>query len=65
MSHVVRMLLGCLLPLALLFVLPLFGVGEGIVLLLFVVLMFACHIFMTHGEHAGHSTHHPKQDRKE
>lgn len=60
-----RMLLGCLLPLALLFVLPLFGIDEGILLLLFVVLMFACHIFMTHGEHAGHTAHHPKQEEED
>ena len=51
MSHTVRMLLGCLLPLLLIFVLPLFGVDEGFVLFVFILLMFACHLFMMGGHH--------------
>lgn len=53
MSHTLRMLLGCLLPLGLIFVLPLFGVGSGVTLLVFVVLMFACHLMMLGGH--GHA----------
>ena len=54
MSHSLRMLLGCLLPFMLIFVLPLLGAGEGLTLLLVVVLMFGCHLLMMtgHGEHA-------------
>lgn len=29
MNHTIRMLIGCLVPLALLFLLPLFGAGSG------------------------------------
>jgi hypothetical protein len=51
MSHTIRMLLGCLLPLLLIFVLPLFGIGEGFSLFVFILLMFACHLFMMRGHH--------------
>lgn len=51
MSHTVRMLIGCILPLLLIFVLPLLGVGEGVTLFIFIVLMFACHLLMMGGHH--------------
>lgn len=53
MSHTLKMLAGCLLPLLLIFVLPLFGVDEGVSIWLFVILMFACHLFMVRGHHGG------------
>jgi hypothetical protein len=72
MNHSLRMLLGCLLPLGLIFVLPLFGVGSGVTLLVFVVLMFGCHLMMLgpgsghgHGKghgHGGHDGHDHQQD---
>jgi thiol:disulfide interchange protein len=49
MSHAVKMALGCVLPMVAIFLLPLLGVGEGISLFVFVVLMFACHLFMMAG----------------
>lgn len=64
MSHTLRMLIGCLVPFALIFVLPLFGVGSGVTLAVFVVLMFACHLAMMGGH--GHGSHdhrdHDKHD---
>ena len=39
MRHSLRMLLGCLLPLLVIFLLPLFGLGEGVAL--FVALWYA------------------------
>lgn len=66
-KHTVWMLIGCLLPLLLIFVLPLFGVGRGVTLFIFVILMFGCHLLMMgrHGKHehteqekeAGHESH--------
>lgn len=56
MSHTIRVLIGCLLPLALIFVLPLFGVSSGITLLVFIILMFMCHLMMM-GGHDGHAGH--------
>jgi hypothetical protein len=54
------MLIGCLVPFALIFILPLFGVGSGVTLAVFIVLMFVCHLAMMgghgHGSH-GHTNH--------
>lgn len=58
MSHVLKHLLGCLVPIALIFLLPLFGVGEGITLFVFIVLMFGCHLFMMRGHHGDHDAGH-------
>lgn len=57
MSHTLRMLLGCLLPLLLIFLLPLFGLGEGITLFVALVLMFACHLLMIGGHSGGGHPH--------
>jgi hypothetical protein len=55
-KHALWMILGCTLPLLLIFVLPLFGISGGVSLLIFIILMFACHLFMMrgHGKHDGH-----------
>lgn len=53
MKHTLLHLLGCLLPLLVIFLLPLLGVDSGISLFLFIVLMFGCHLFMMRGH--GHS----------
>lgn len=59
MNHTLRMLLGCLLPLMLIFLLPLFGLGEGGTLFIALVLMFACHLLMIGGHSGGpHENHH-------
>ncbi|MCB1095993.1 MAG: hypothetical protein KDN22_10505 [Verrucomicrobiae bacterium] len=52
-NHFVWMLIGCTLPLLLIFLLPAFGVGDNVTLILFIVLMFGCHLFMGHHHHAG------------
>ena len=56
MSHFWRMLLGCLVPMLLIFVLPLFGVSEGITLTVFIVLMLGCHLLMIPGHASSHHT---------
>ena len=53
MNHLVHMLVGCVLPFLLIFLLPLFGVGEGVTMFVFVVLMFGCHLFMMRGHGHG------------
>ncbi len=57
MKHGLLHILGCLIPIAVIFILPMLGVSSGTTFTLFIVLMFACHIFMmgghSHGEH-GH-----------
>jgi preprotein translocase subunit SecY len=59
------MLIGCLLPLLLIFVLPLFGVGSGVSLFIFIILMFGCHLLMM-GRHGKHEhTEHEKEAGRE
>ena len=56
MSHHIKMLIGCLLPIAMIVLLPLLGVSDSITVFIFFVLMFACHLGMMHkhGHHHGH-----------
>lgn len=49
MSHELKMIIGCVLPLLLLFVLPALGVSDDVTLFIFIVLMFGCHLFMMRG----------------
>lgn len=57
MNHSLKMLLGCLIPLLVIFALPTFGVSSDAATLVFIVLMFACHLFMMKG-HGGHEHGH-------
>lgn len=56
------MIIACALPLLLIFILPLFGVGSGIYLFIFLALCFVLHLLMMGGHHGGHNNH---DDRKE
>ena len=58
MKHFLHMLIGCGLPMLLIFVLPYFGVSEGVTLTVFMVLMLACHLLMMRGNMSDHSDHH-------
>ena len=44
MKHLLIMLLGCGLPILLIFLLPALGVSEGVTLAVFLVLMLFCHL---------------------
>lgn len=65
MNHTLRMLIGCLVPLALIFVLPLFGVGSGATLAIFIVLMFFCHLMMIGGHHHGSHQYRSPEEGKD
>ncbi len=60
------MILGCLVPLLLIFVLPLFGIKGNYIFLIFFLAMFACHFLMMgrHGEHQ-HSQEDPSQNKQD
>jgi hypothetical protein len=60
-----RMLAGCVLPLLLIFLLPLMGISEGITLLVAIVLMFACHLLMMGGHHMENGHTGNRSDRGE
>jgi hypothetical protein len=46
MKHHLLMIIGCVLPLILIFLLPLFGVESGALLFLFLILCFGLHLIM-------------------
>jgi len=60
-KHTFWMIIGCTVPLLLIFLLPLFGITGNYSFLIFIVAMFACHLLMPmqHGgyEHDGHKEH--------
>jgi hypothetical protein len=60
------MVIGCVLPLLLIFAAPLFGISGDWGLFLFIGLMFVCHLGMM-GGHGGHGGRHPnhKQSNQE
>lgn len=49
MKHSLLHLLGCIVPIFLLFLLPVFGVSSGVTFTVFIVLMLGCHLFMMGG----------------
>jgi uncharacterized membrane protein YesL len=44
MKHVIMMLIGCVLPFLLIFILPALGVSNDLMLVIFIVLC-SCHLF--------------------
>lgn len=66
MKHGILHILGCLIPISLIFILPALGVSSGVTYTVFIVLMFACHFFMMSGHgHGGHaSNNHSQNDKK-
>jgi nitrate/nitrite transporter NarK len=51
-NHMLWMIIGCVVPILLIFILPAFGVSSQVALLIFIVLMFAC-CFLMLGHHGG------------
>ena len=51
-NHMIWMIIGCVVPLLLIFILPAFGVSSQVAFVIFIVLMFACHFLML-GHHGG------------
>ena len=51
MKHAIMMLIGCVLPFLLIFILPALGVSNDVMLVIFIVLMLGCHLFMGHASH--------------
>ena len=60
-KHTFWMIIGCTVPLLLIFLLPLFGITGNHSIFIFIVFMFACHLLMPmhHGgdKHDGHKEH--------
>ena len=58
-KHVFWMIIGCTVPLLLIFLLPLFGITGNYTFLIFIVAMFACHLLMPmhHKDHQENKHH--------
>ena len=59
-KHIFWMVIGCGLPLLLIFFAPALGLSSGTSLFIFIVGMFACHLLMPMHHHG--NSHEPKQD---
>lgn len=57
-GHWIWMVIGCGLPLLLIFFAPALGITGYNGLFGFIILMFILHLFMPHGSH-GHGSHNP------
>lgn len=53
MKHGLLHILGCIVPISLIFILPALGVSSGVTYTVFIALMFACHFFMMGGHSRG------------
>ncbi|MBK5272075.1 MAG: hypothetical protein JJE22_13775 [Bacteroidia bacterium] len=66
-KHIIWMIIGCGLPLLLIFFAPALGIGSGTSLFIFVLAMFACHLLMPmnrHGVHKHNDESHSQNDRE-
>lgn len=57
MKDAIWMVIGCTLPLLLIFLAPALGLGSDISFLIFMIAMFACHLLMPM-HHRGHNHEH-------
>ena len=60
-NHIFWMIIGCGLPLLLIFFAPALGIGSGTSLFIFVLVMFACHLLMPMHHHEGHQHNGPEE----
>ena len=60
-NHTLWMIIGCVVPMLLIFILPTLGVSNEVAFLIFIILMFGCHFLMLghhHGEEEKDEKHH-------
>ncbi len=57
------MIIGCTIPLLLIFFAPALGLGSNTSLFIFIIAMFACHLLMPIHHHSGHQ--HEQQQNSE
>lgn len=62
MKHYLWMIIGCVLPLLLIFLAPALGVSSATSTFIFIVLMFACHLLMPMHLHGNHQKKHQNSE---
>ncbi|MEJ5962980.1 hypothetical protein [Pedobacter immunditicola] len=55
MKHFLWMIIGCILPLLLIFLAPALGLSSKTSMFIFIVFMFACHLLMPMHFHGNHT----------
>lgn len=58
MSHTIRMLIACLVPIVLIFLWPILGLDDGIGFTIFLIVIIAAHGWMCGSHHAEHGDDH-------
>ena len=53
-KHIIWMIIGCGLPLLLIFFAPALGISSSVSTFIFIIAMFACHLLMPMRHHGGH-----------
>lgn len=59
-KHIIWMIIGCAVPLLLIFLAPVLGLSGNLSLLIFIIVMFGCHLLMPM-HHGGHEEHRSKE----
>ncbi len=59
--YALHMLIGCSVPILLIFLLPALGVSNNVTFVIFIILMFACHLFMLGHYHGGNDDEQSKK----
>ena len=62
--HIFWMIIGCTIPLLLIFFAPVLGLGSNVSLFIFILSMFACHLLMPMHHHTNHRQHRNTEDYK-
>jgi len=63
-KHIIWMIIGCSIPLLLIFLAPALGLGSGTSLFIFVIAMFACHLLMPMHSHGAHNDENKQPNSK-
>lgn len=61
-KHIIWMIIGCAVPLLLIFLAPALGLSGNLSLLIFIIFMFGCHLLMPM-HHGGHEEHESKDHK--
>lgn len=62
-KHHFWMIIGCILPILLIFLLPVFNINSKEIIFFILILMFVGHFFMMGNHHDGHSNKHNKEEK--
>lgn len=62
-KHHFWMIIGCILPIFLIFILPVFNISSQVTIFIILILVFVGHFLMLGNHHDGHSNNHNKKEK--